>query len=151
MVFMHAHRNGWHVDVNKSSNVLSAQQLRLEWVQLNGYANLLCSRGPGCPSVVRPWKQPKKGAVVPPPNARNFTKMYSEAWTFGFGVDEPMPPKVGGACCAQFAVSKAQVLKRGKQDYVNFRKWLWETKYKSKDSGRVMEYIWHILFGQDAV
>lgn len=55
------------------------------------------------------------------------------------------------ACCAQFAVSREQVLKRPIGDYIKFRDWVVHTKKSDASSGRVMEYLWHVIFGKDSV
>lgn len=62
-----------------------------------------------------------------------------------------MPARVGVACCAQFVVSRAQVQKRPLSDYERFRQWVMETELDDAKSGRVMEYLWHIIFGMDVV
>ena len=61
------------------------------------------------------------------------------------------PVKVGAACCAQFAVSRGQVLKRPLSDYQRLRQWIIETEKSDAQSGRVMEFLWHVIFGKDAV
>lgn len=63
------------------------------------------------------------------------------------------PPieKVGAACCAQFAVSRDRVLQRPLSDYEQFRQWVVDTKMDDAKSGRVMEFLWHVIFGMDAV
>ena len=64
---------------------------------------------------------------------------------------EPAPSLVGAACCAQFAVSKAQVLARPLGDYERFREWIVDTEKSDAKSGRVLEFLWHVVFGKDAV
>lgn len=61
------------------------------------------------------------------------------------------PTEIAAACCAQFAVSRDQVLKRPVEDYMHFRDWVMATERNDASSGRVMEYMWHIIFGMDAV
>lgn len=61
------------------------------------------------------------------------------------------PALVGAACCAQFAVSKKQVLVRPLGDYVRFREWIIDTEKSDAKSGRVLEFLWHVIFGKDAV
>ena len=62
-----------------------------------------------------------------------------------------VPNKVGAACCAQFAVSRDQVLRRPLRDYQKLREWIVETEKGDAQSGRVMEFLWHVIFGKDAV
>lgn len=62
-----------------------------------------------------------------------------------------IPDRVGAACCAQFAVSKDQVLKRPLSDYVKFRQWVIDTDRNDAKAGRVMEFLWHVIFGKESV
>jgi Protein of unknown function (DUF3431) len=55
------------------------------------------------------------------------------------------------ACCAQFAVSRDQVLKRPLEDYVKIRQWVIDTERDDANSGRVMEYLWHVIFGKNLI
>ena len=65
--------------------------------------------------------------------------------------DGEAPALVGAACCAQFAVSRDQVLARPLGDYERFREWIVETEKSDAKSGRVLEFLWHVIFGKDAV
>lgn len=47
------------------------------------------------------------------------------------------------SCCAQFAVSKATILQRPREEYERYRRWLLETDLEDGLSGRVLEYSWH--------
>lgn len=67
------------------------------------------------------------------------------------GAQEQAPLLVGAACCAQFAVSKDQVLARPLGDYERLREWIVETEKSDAKSGRVLEFLWHVIFGKDAV
>jgi hypothetical protein len=62
-----------------------------------------------------------------------------------------VPEVVGVPCCAQFAVARWQVWKHPLGDYQHYHKWLMETELEDDISGRVMEYMWHIIFGQNPV
>ena len=61
------------------------------------------------------------------------------------------PTLVGAACCAQFAVSRDRVLARPLGDYERFREWVVETEKSDAKSGRVLEFLWHVIFGMEAV
>ena len=58
---------------------------------------------------------------------------------------------IASACCAQFAVSREQVLKRPIEDYMKIRQWVIDTERDDASSGRVMEYLWHVIFGKDLI
>ena len=62
-----------------------------------------------------------------------------------------VPHILATPCCAQFAVSREQVQKRLLGEYQEYYTWLLETEVKDETSGRVFEYLWHILFGQEPV
>lgn len=162
LVFLHSHRGGystyfttsWHVDAAGFDNVASLTALRLPFVQQNGYANLRCNWAPGCKVSHR-----KNKHVTPEIwDALFFNASYSSSsssLTAGNGTTSirasAAPALVGAACCAQFAVSSKQVRKRPRSDYVQFREWVLQTELNDARSGRVMEFLWHIVFGKDAV
>ena len=62
-----------------------------------------------------------------------------------------MPEELGAACCAQFAVSRQQVLARSVEEYMSYRQWVLDTEEDDTKSGRIMEYLWHVIFGREAV
>ena len=137
IAFMHAHRKGfwgaWHTDSRLHDNVESMRNLQLDYVRRNGYVNLRCNWSPGCDFGDRH-------------NAHVTPEIWEELFT-----GTPFPGEVGAACCAQFAVSQEQVLKRPLRDYKNYRQWLLDTDLTDRKSGRVFEYSWQIVFSKDAV
>ncbi|KAJ5908264.1 hypothetical protein N7495_000946 [Penicillium taxi] len=158
IAFLHSHRAGflmaWHVDAPLHDNVNAMRMLQLDFVQKNGYANLRCNWNPGCMESGRVnrhvtsevWWEIFVGTSTPPLNQSSPF----ETETSGQKYLHP-PTHIAAACCAQFAVTKDQVRKRPRDDYVKFRQWLIETELKNAKSGRVMEYLWHIIFNMDAV
>ncbi|KAI9807445.1 MAG: hypothetical protein M1833_000190 [Piccolia ochrophora] len=138
IAFLHSHRNGywtgWHTDARGHDNVESLRALRLDTVQRLGYVNLRCQWSPGCKPAHR------KNAHVTP-----------EIWRDIFNTSEAVPELLGAACCAQFAVSNSQVQRRSKSDYERIRQWVLDTPLSDRKSGRVMEFLWHVIFGKDAV
>lgn len=167
MVFLHAHRNGyptaWHTDAANHDNVDSVQNLRLDYVQRQGYANLRCIWSPGCPNEIQPFRQ---GADA---EGRRAERAMETAWKFMFGSGDEieegngkpysnttsLPLMVPGVlatpCCSQFAVSRDQVRKRPREEYIKFREWIVKTELDDDTSGRVLEYLWHVFFGRDHV
>lgn len=144
IVFLHSIRKGypaaWHNDAADYDNVNSIRDLRIDTVQKNGYVNLRCIGNPGCPDEVQPFRDPPEGH-------RTSEHAFPEAWRYMFQTDD-VPRIVGVACCGQFAVSKTQVHSRPKSDYERYLKWLRETPLDDEASGRVLEYMWHIIYGQ---
>jgi hypothetical protein len=147
IAFIHPHKDGypiaWHTDNNEHSNVVSLQNLNTEFIQSNGYANLRCVNDPGCPHEVMPFRDP-------PEEHRTIEAAMPDAWRDLFN-NTDVPHVLATPCCAQFAVSSKQVQKRPLDEYKKYYMWLMQTPLKDETSGRVFEYLWHILFGQDPV
>ena len=147
IVFLHPHKDGypaaWHTDNDEHSNVVSLKNLNIGFVQSNGYANLRCVNDPGCPHEVMPFRNP-------PENHRTTEAAMPGAWQELFN-NTDVPQILATPCCAQFAVSSKQVQKRPLEEYQKYYTWLMETSLDDETSGRVFEYLWHILFGQEPV
>ncbi|KAE8383780.1 hypothetical protein BDV26DRAFT_277024 [Aspergillus bertholletiae] len=147
IVFLHSHRDGypraWHTEFSDHSNVRTVQMLRTDFIQRNGYANLRCNPNPGCPDEIRPFRGSSGEERLP-------EQAFPAVWETFFN-NTNVPDVIATPCCAQFAVSRTQVLERPLSDYVRYHEWLMETELPDEVSGRVMEYMWHIIFGQDPV
>ncbi|KAJ5948036.1 hypothetical protein N7466_001051 [Penicillium verhagenii] len=141
MVFLHAHRFASHVELNEQDNALTVQRLQLDYVRKTGYVNLRCDWTPGCPDEVYPFRQLA---------GRTTEIAFAGAWIKIFN-NTDIPEVIGTPCCAQFAVTKEQVLARPLSDYEHYYRWLMDTQLDDETSGRVFEYLWHIIFGQDPV
>ena len=61
----------------------------------------------------------------------------------------PLPDIVNAPRFGQFAASGSQIRARPKSDYERAHDWLMTTDLISAESGRVFEYTWHVMFGQD--
>ncbi|GAA82515.1 similar to An02g01160 [Aspergillus luchuensis IFO 4308] len=153
IAFIHSHRSGflraWHVDAPLHDNAWSMRALQLNFVQQNGYVNLRCNLNPGCKAIYHHvtrdiFTEIFEGTSTPPLNGTDLA----------LGSDKramQIPDTVAAACCAQFAVSREQVLQRPREDYIKIRQWIILTPLDDAHSGRVMEYLWHIIFGKEAV
>ncbi|KAJ5223276.1 hypothetical protein N7468_007818, partial [Penicillium chermesinum] len=141
MVFLHAHQFSYHVEFEEQDNALSVKRLQLDYVKKVGYANLRCDWGPGCPNEVQPFRQLE---------GRTTEIAFAGAW-IGIFNNTDIPYEVGTPCCAQFVVTREQVHARPLSDYQQYHRWLLETQLDDETSGRVFEYLWHIIFGQDAI
>lgn len=117
--------------------------LRIAYVQAQGFVNLRCNPDPGCPAEIVLDRQP--------PDAEHITEKYMpDAWRVLFP-NVTAPAVLATACCAQIAVSREQVLKRPLSDYRRYRQWILDTELSDEFAGRVMEYLWHVIFGRDPV
>ncbi|KAJ5146039.1 uncharacterized protein N7515_000603 [Penicillium bovifimosum] len=158
IAFLHAHRAGflmaWHVDAPLHDNVIAMRNLQLDFVQQNGYVNLRCNWNPGCNGsphynghvTEQAWQDVFEDTSTPPLNLSSPTQQEIAGRTY---IRKPV--EIGAACCAQFAVSRDQVRRRPLEDYIKFRQWILDTELSDASSGRVMEYLWHIIFGMQGV
>lgn len=74
----------------------------------------------------------------------------AQAWAELFpGV--AVPDVLAQPCCAQFALSRERILSIPKKDYIFYRDWLLETSLNDETSGRVFEYLWHVIFTEQTV
>ncbi|BCR90600.1 DUF3431 domain-containing protein [Aspergillus chevalieri] len=147
IIFLHSHKDGWpqawHTDTLSYSNVESVRSLQIDFIQKNGFANLRCQESPGCPDEIQPFRNP-------PRPGKTAEKFYAQAWK-ELHNNTDVPEVVAAPCCSQFAVSRDQVLQRPKSDYERYYNWVLTTDLPDDLSARVMEYSWHIIFGQKAV
>jgi hypothetical protein len=167
LIFIHADRYQWHNDdprygtapecipgsglwlIRRTDGKRSLQNLRLEYLDHEGYLNLRCHWFQGCPAAMNLTSTPYFN-----PFRENPTASLEQLYTSTFHTllpSTPIPAQVGAACCSQFAVTASTIRRRGKEEYVKIRKWLLETEMEDYMSGRVLEYMWHILFGKEAV
>ncbi|KAK4136430.1 hypothetical protein BT67DRAFT_178524 [Trichocladium antarcticum] len=149
-VFAHAARFAWHNDDPDYDSLATLRHLNLSHVQAAGYANLRCVWALGCPVEIHPHARASDAGPAAGRRAVTTEEIYKQAFEELMpGV--AVPQEVGVSCCSQFAVSRAAVRARPRQDYVRWREWLLETPLADDLSGRVFEYMWHIMFGKDAV
>ncbi len=151
IVFLHPHKQGWpqawHTDAEGYDNAESVRSLNLEYVRNSGYANMRCIWDPGCPVELRPFIKGAGDSL-----SEQTGRAYGDAWMRIFQTDNStIPETVATPCCSQFAVSRQQVLKRPLMDYERMRQWLLDTELSDDISGRVMEYMWHAIFGKNPV
>lgn len=143
MVFLHAKRYQWHNDDPMYDHVPLLQQLRMKHITDVGYANLRCNWMPGCRVEVMPDDSAEDGLFgIRGAYGRTFEELFP-------GVE--VPKEVGHPCCAQFAVSRDKVREKPVRHYEKVRQWIWESDLHPGLSGRVMEYMWHIVFSKPAI
>ncbi|KAK3347112.1 hypothetical protein B0T25DRAFT_553661 [Lasiosphaeria hispida] len=152
-VFFHANRFSWHNDDPDYDALPMFANMKLDYVQDNGYTSLRCAWAVGCPIQVYPYEQ--AGPVRYGSNSTDFPSNATAKEVFKQAFEEMMPgvkvpDAVGAGCCSQFAVSRERVHKRPKEDYLRLRTWLLETELDDELSGRVLEYMWHLIFGKQA-
>ncbi|KAJ5161945.1 hypothetical protein N7492_007337 [Penicillium capsulatum] len=146
VVFLHADRYQWHNDNPLYDTVISVNDLQLDYVRESGYVNLRCAGHPGCPAELEPAR---------------YLRDHGDDIDFGTPVQYPrkfqlllpgveVPEFVGVPCCAQFAVTRDRVRQRGRSEYERMRRVVMESELDDETTGRIFEYLWHIVFGKPA-
>ena len=124
--------------------------LDLDTILKQGYVSPRCL--PGCENV---FELP--GNVAPMSDLRTasidvlISTLLSEFLRDENGNRVGLPEKIAAPCCAQFAVSREAVRRRGLKTWVGLREWLLETGVEGRQAGRVLEWTWHLWFGMEAV
>jgi hypothetical protein len=138
-IFMHSHRISWH------NNDLAGQdasdmikRLSPERIQREGYMNLRCHWGPGCPDWIHP------GTINEDINKQEETVL-AKSWSELFPLD-PVPQVLAQACGAQFALTRDRIQQIPKSKFVIYRNWMLRTPLSDYISGRVWEYLWQFIF-----
>lgn len=138
-VFMHAHQYAWHNNERlgfDSANML--RRLNTSHVLRIGYANLRCEWEPGCPS----WLNTTIHATqIGKQEEAALPTSLQELFPGRF-----FPSTFSQPCCAQFAVSRASILRLPRSEYIYYRDWLLKTPLNNYFSGRIWEYLWHFVF-----
>lgn len=144
-IFTHASRFQWHNDDPDYDGLAVLRKLQLSYVEAQGYVNLRCTWILGCPVEIRPLED-ENSVDEYKKAARAFKKSFEEILP-----GEEVPEAVGQSCCAQFAVTRASILARDRSAYEGMRQWILDTDLQDHESGRVFEYMWHIIFGKAPV
>lgn len=142
---MHSLRYQWHNEDPMYDGVPVLKRLRLEYVRKRGYVALRCTWTMGCPAELRPL-QPSSGSDDRSQNERAYAAAFRHLFP-----GEQVPEAIGAHCSSQFAVSRERIQARPKKQYERIHDWLLETDLDDQISGRIIEYMWHIIFGMPAV
>ncbi|KAM5362677.1 hypothetical protein ACJZ2D_012422 [Fusarium nematophilum] len=147
VIFHHAERFQWHNDNPDYDALPLLQNFRFDNLKKVGYTNLRCVWVLGCPAEIKPIQDEAPAKEGEPIHARH---VYKSAFRELFPSLE-VPEEVGVTCCSQFAVRRETIRLRPRAEYVRFREWLIVSPLGDDLSGRVLEYSWHVIFGQKAV
>lgn len=154
IVFLHNHRKPGHTEFRDYGNVAAVTFLRREFVQKNGFANLRCtttsssgsSSNDQCGNVIRPVSDANETSA----QVTTIEQEYPVIWKTVFNSTD-VPEKIATPYCGQFAVSREQVHKRPREEYMRYQQWVMETKLKDEEIEQVMGSLWHVIFGREAV
>ena len=143
VIFMHAHQYSWHnADILGGDAAQMITRLSPERVTREGYMNMRCHWGPGCPDWMHPGETTEN-------EFKTEEILIAKAWAEIFPSD-PVPEILAQPCCSQFALSKERIQTMPRQTYVFYRDWLLHTPLKDFVSGRVWEYMWQYVFTGDS-
>lgn len=145
MAFMHAHQFAWHnEEIFEFDAAEMLRHLSLERVTREGYMNMRCLWSPGCPNWIHP-------GAISEDSEKKEESLLASAWSEIFP-DMPVPQVISQPCCAQFALSRERVRTIPRERFVYYRDWLLRTDLRDTMSGRVWEYLWHLVFtGQEVI
>ncbi|KAL7276330.1 hypothetical protein RUND412_000668 [Rhizina undulata] len=144
-IFSYSDRYQWHNDDPIYDQVPIIRNLGLENILLKGYVNLRCTWIIGCPDEIKPL-----AAMANESDRKPLESKFGVAFTQLFP-NVTVPDTVAVSWCAQFAVTREKIRERSRSDYIRYREWLIFTPLDDDDSGRIMEYSWHMIFGMPAV
>lgn len=163
-VFAHGSRFAWHNDHQTYDNadLLAALNIPAA-LEPWGYHNLRCDWSLStCPSNVPPQGGLENAftAAFQPWSARAVSDVaLPKALDALFGTGAGSQAKLGrthtvrSQCCAQFVVARDNIRRHSREEYVALRQWLLDAgshrnaaSLDDRTSGRVLSYIWHILF-----
>ncbi|KNG82839.1 hypothetical protein ANOM_008927 [Aspergillus nomiae NRRL 13137] len=163
-VFAHGSRFAWHNDHPDYDNADLLAALNIpSALEPWGYHNLRCDWSLStCPPHVAPQGGFDNAfkAVFQPWSARTISDVaLPKALDALFGTGAGSKAKLGrthtvrSQCCAQFVVARANIRRHAREEYVALRQWLLDAGTRrnaapldDRTSGRVLSYIWHILF-----
>lgn len=143
MFFHHDHNQAWH---QMFSSGYELKHLNPATVLRDGYVSPRCL--PGCENIIS-----LSGDVAPLEDLKSASRdvmissVLHEFWLDEKGNKQKLPERIAAPCCAQFAVSRQRVRRRSKAEWEALRSWLINTGANSRESGRVLEYTWHLWFG----
>ncbi|KAJ5535937.1 hypothetical protein N7513_009123 [Penicillium frequentans] len=147
-VFIHAYPEQWHNDLFGPYTYKTLRNIRFQSVDAHGYVNLRCQHDPGCPVGILPLS-PSQSDI----KNHDIRAYFSEAYQQIFDVPaDEVPIEIGNVCCGQFAVSREQIRARTRKHYERVLEWAATTTLTDDFGvGWVLEKLWHIIFGMDAV
>ncbi|GAM86233.1 hypothetical protein ANO11243_042450 [Dothideomycetidae sp. 11243] len=152
-VFVHADRYQWHNDDPDYDNARILGRLNTAGVQEQGYVNLRCAWQFGCDTDLLPLRSRDEYQTALKADA-NYRPGFEQVYASAFEALMPgrtVPHFVQVACCAQFAASRDAILSHSKEDYIRYQKWIMDSEYDNGITGRVFEFLWHMILGKTAM
>ncbi|PQE28392.1 Di-copper centre-containing protein [Rutstroemia sp. NJR-2017a BBW] len=152
MVFVHGSRYAWHNDHPTYDNLPLLQTLSVPnaLARNSGYANLRCDWSVStCRAAAKPqgsWETKIQAITQPWDRRAKSDVLLAGVLRDMFGVEIGRGEVLRSQCCAQFVVGRRNVWGWGREDYERLRGWVMETGEDDRVSGRVVSYLWGVLF-----
>ncbi|OKL55366.1 hypothetical protein UA08_09401 [Talaromyces atroroseus] len=160
VVFVHGSRWAWHNDVPTYDNAAALAALDTHAaLEPWGYHNLRCDWSVStCPASAKPQGSLETSfqAMISPWDARSVSdSALPAAFKILFGDDNDnvlgRHDTIRSQCCAQFIVGRKNILQHSIEEYSALRQWLLDSgpdaaPRDDRIAGRILSYIWHILF-----
>jgi len=136
MIFIHAHQHSWHrADMAAIMSELELRSNPLDDADVSkGYHSLNC------------------GYVWGHDDDRDW-HLISESWNDVFNyqvLDGKLEGPVKYYCCSEFLVDAAAIRQHSRQFYIDAYHWCRQTHLRPQHAGRMLEYTWHVMFGESA-
>ncbi len=171
-VFVHGSRKAWHNDAPDYDNAALLAALNVSAALApSGYHNLRCDWSASmCERSYAPPQgslEVSLSAMLEPWNARAVSDAaLPGALAVLFGGERVLgrTDAVRAQCCAQFVVARERVWRHSRDEYVALRQWLLDGSSDGRAeeqvrmgnvapsddrvAGRILSYLWHILFLQ---
>ncbi|KAI1880123.1 hypothetical protein JX265_001744 [Neoarthrinium moseri] len=140
--FHHDHYQAWHQPFDA---IFEVSNLRASYVLEKGYVSPRCLSG--CENIIQLADDAVDiGEIHLVPRDMQLRTFLTE-----FSNDTAsIPDKIAAPCCAQFAASRDAIRQRSLLWWNRMRQWLIDTSLTSYNSGRLLEYTWHIWLGEQA-
>lgn len=122
-------------------------RLQIPFVHSSGYANLHCPTSKSLTTCNDKVLNVAKASY----EFRVLEAKIRDIWTKLFDKEVAVPERLASVLGAEFVVSREQVRKRSVDEYLRYWTWLQKTIMDDDSSGLVFEYLWHVVFGKDAV
>jgi hypothetical protein len=136
--------SGLHSTISLYNSISS---LQTPFVQSSGFANLHCPTSKSrttCNNKVLNSEKPSY-------ELRTLETQIVDVWKECFGEGIQTPARIASVLGSEFVVSREQMKKRSVEEYLKLWSWLNSTVMDDDSAGLVFEYIWHVVFGKDAI
>ncbi|KAK9777793.1 hypothetical protein SCAR479_05476 [Seiridium cardinale] len=138
--FRHDHYEAWHQSFN---SIFEVSHLRTENVVEMGYVSPRCLSG--CENIM---PVSDNAAEIEDIDLVPRDVQLSTFLSLFLDDGERVPDKIAAPCCGQFAASREAIQSRSLEWWSSMRQWLIETPLTSYNSGRLLEWTWHIWLGE---